>query len=1255
MCSISAASTVAGGCDANNQVPVDLVVTASDQGANFSVTVDGVSEGTFPYSGSTTNITINVDGDGQAHTIVLTDDVDGACSTSTAVNTPNCASGCAINTIDISFGQNTTHVIQVEDFEFIPDSINITLGDTILFDWTGNIPHTATSDSPTGSDAFDSGLLSNGATYEFRPGSIGDHPYYCIPHGAPGGIGMAGNINVSPACDGEQALANVSVSSEGTSGLGFTLTLDGEILPESPINFNPSGPSMATILVPGDDMNHTLVVADVSDPSCENSIDFTSPLCTVDSCLTSIANVDFGPCDGATVEMTIDFTSLAGDQEHNVFLNGVKLNSLPIATDAQGVGSYSTDIAGLGSDIQLEVSNLLDNTCADTLIIATPDCAVPCLMTDVSVGGKGVHQVEVRDFDFFPKDIEVLVGDTVRFVWTGVVPHTTTSDATSGPDSWESGLFGEGHVFDVVIQSEGLHPYYCIPHGGPGALGMAGSIIAIDTCDGDEWLTSYSFTVSAGSPLGYNIFVDGAQWNNTPIPYQDPTGVNMGSISLPGDEMTHLITFQDMETDFCAFTRAVTTGLCGAGCTVENLMANVGLGVIHEVEVRDFDFLPQEITVRAGETVRFIWTGDIPHTSTSDVLGGSDDWSSGLLTKGDTFDVVIQTPGAHPYYCVPHGGPGGIGQSGVVHVLPQCQDGEQEVSITFDANGGSSTGYKLFVDGTLIGGLRPYDDPGGNNEVSVLVPADGLQHIVTVQDDFNPICAASAFYQSEDCSTDCEIAGLNYQLVKSTHIVEVRDFDYLPLDLTVEAGDTILFDWTGDIPHTVTSDATTGSSTFNSELLQKGEQWILILDEIGNHPYYCIPHGGPGGIGMAGNITVVDPCDDEEVAGRFSFTTSRLSGTYDVLLNGSIVLSDQPYSGTPENTFTLALPADNSALEITVVDQQMENCTTSRNINGINCGDPCFDVMADFEYDINFATMEVVFADRSTGNINSWSWDLGDGSTSTDANPSHTYADPIVYEVCLTVEDDAGCTATFCDKVRFSDEVCIAGFTYMQNDLEFIFTNTSDYEDPDTEILWTFGDGSISTDVETADHTYSLGSYTVCIQISSDSCEANYCEVLDLTDPCLLISPDFEAVKDGENLTVQFNDLTSGDPDSWLWGFGDGATSTDQNPSHTFAAIGEYNICLFVQEDDDGCSKSYCRKISVGTTSVIELEAYHTLHVYPNPSLNNTVITIEGFDYRDIGKDAQLSIWTAQGQQVYAKQILLSEKHVLDFESHSGV
>lgn len=1163
VCMLDLSAIVSGGCDVDNNVMVDLSITASDQGGNFNVNLDGSLIGSYAYTGSNTEVTINVPGDGQNHTITVSDDVDLTCIASTTITTSDCLSGCEINGINLIFGQNKRHTISVENFEFIPNSIDIILGDTVLFDWTGNIPHTATSDLNSGPNSFDSGLLTQGASYMIVLNSIGDHSYYCIPHGAPGGTGMAGNITVSPACQGDNAIASLSVDATGSSGQGFSLFLDGIELQESPLAFQPTGSSSGSIAVPGDNMSHVLEVADLANPSCKAMTTFIAPLCSATPCQTNISNISFSECSGATTTLTVDFTSEVGQENHNIYLDGNQLNTLPISTDELGNGRFTTDVSGLGVDVVIVVANVLLPSCTDTLLAMSPDCNVPCLMSDVTTVGA--------------------------------------------------------------------------------------------ECDGTQWLTNYSFTVSAGSPLGYNIFVDGEQSNTTPISYDDPTGLNKGVVSLPGDEMVHLVTFQDMQTNFCAFTTSVTTGKCDAGCTINNLMAEVGAAVIHEVEVRDFDFFPKEIITNAGETVRFIWTGDIPHTSTSDAFGTVDSWDSQLLTKGDTFDIVMQTPGDHPYYCIPHGGPGGIGQSGLIHVLPQCQDGSQQVNIAFDASGGSLKGYKLFVDGDLIGGLNSYDDSEGSNTISPLILADGLQHIVTIQDDEDPICAESTFYQSENCATNCEIAGLDFKLVKNKHFVEVRDFDFFPLNLNVELGDTILFEWVGNIAHTVTSDATDGASTFNSGLLQNGDQWMQIIAEVGEHPYYCIPHGGPGGVGMAANITVVDACDDNKVTALGTFTASRLAGSYDVILNGGLMITGKAYNGTPQNNFVIQLPADNLELDIEVIDLSDSNCSTSLTIPGIDCNDPCFNVEAEFQYNINFATMEVEFNDLSSGNITAWAWDFGDGSTNNSSAPKHSFADPIVYEVCLTVEDDQGCESTFCDKVRFSNEVCIAGFSYEQHDLSFNFINSSDYEDPNTEILWTFGDGEISTEVDSIEHLFELGVYTVCIQIKSDSCTTDYCETIDLSDPCLTITPDFSLTKDETSLNVQFSDLSSGSPNSWLWGFGEGNTSTDQNPSHTFDAIGEYTICLFVQEEENSCSKTTCRKINVGSTGVAEIEQYKSMNIYPNPLRNGSNIYIDGFETIDDGAEALIQITNMKGQVIQTVTDILSTKFEINLKDHAGM
>ena len=63
-----------------------------------------------------------------------------------------------------------------------------------------------------------------------------------------------------------------------------------------------------------------------------------------------------------------------------------------------------------------------------------------------------------------------------------------------------------------------------------------------------------------------------------------------------------------------------------------------------------------------------------------------------------------------------------------------------------------------------------------------------------------------------------------------------------------------------------------------------------------------------------------------------------------------------------------------------------------------------------------------------------------------------------------------------------------------------------------------------------------------------------------------LESPILEAdfTFNANKLTVQFTDLTTGDPSSFRWTFGDGSVSTEQNPSHTYAAAETYSVTLKV-------------------------------------------------------------------------------------------
>jgi plastocyanin len=86
----------------------------------------------------------------------------------------------------VEVGQNFSN-------SFNPDPVDVVPGEKVI--WHFNSTHTTTSDATTGPEVWDSGILSTG-TFEHTFTTPGTYPYYCILHGAPGGVGMSGIVNV---------------------------------------------------------------------------------------------------------------------------------------------------------------------------------------------------------------------------------------------------------------------------------------------------------------------------------------------------------------------------------------------------------------------------------------------------------------------------------------------------------------------------------------------------------------------------------------------------------------------------------------------------------------------------------------------------------------------------------------------------------------------------------------------------------------------------------------------------------------------------------------------------------------------------------------------------------------------------------------------------------------------------------------------------------------------------------------------------
>ncbi|HKJ66623.1 MAG TPA: PKD domain-containing protein, partial [bacterium] len=239
--------------------------------------------------------------------------------------------------------------------------------------------------------------------------------------------------------------------------------------------------------------------------------------------------------------------------------------------------------------------------------------------------------------------------------------------------------------------------------------------------------------------------------------------------------------------------------------------------------------------------------------------------------------------------------------------------------------------------------------------------------------------------------------------------------------------------------------------------------------------------------------------------------------------------------------------------------------------------------LADFiaQPDSGLAPLTVRFqgtASSEGAGIASWSWEFGDGSTSTEQNPTHVYEQYGIFSVRLAVQDSAGSRYTeIKEGYVAAAQLPTAKFAALpfsgEAPLEVEF---KDFSLPGTanitEWSWMFGDGDSSSASQDVTHTYqSPGLYSVKLRVRTSvgtdtKVVSDYINVkAQGDDPTVDFSaePDTVIIDREEGLSdpVSFNNLSdagNGSIPSYLWQFGDGESSTEVNPTHRYRAHGDY-------------------------------------------------------------------------------------------------
>ncbi|HQF28031.1 MAG TPA: PKD domain-containing protein, partial [Bacteroidia bacterium] len=219
------------------------------------------------------------------------------------------------------------------------------------------------------------------------------------------------------------------------------------------------------------------------------------------------------------------------------------------------------------------------------------------------------------------------------------------------------------------------------------------------------------------------------------------------------------------------------------------------------------------------------------------------------------------------------------------------------------------------------------------------------------------------------------------------------------------------------------------------------------------------------------------------------------------------------------------------------------------------------------------------------GSIVTYNWYFGDGTYSTAAAPTHTYATAGTYSGYLMAGFSSGCwdTAYFTAVVTGTGANCTANYSYTQGSNGLVsFTNLSS-----TGVLydyvWDFGDGNTSGGYFATHNYTSNGTYYACVTVidSLNNCWDTYCQYITITN-----------VNSGGGCNAAFTaydsmgvyyfipNVASGA--TYSWNFGDGTTSNLAFPTHVYANPGTYGPCLTIAYQGMTCTN--CDTLVVGGT-----------------------------------------------------------------------
>ena len=226
------------------------------------------------------------------------------------------------------------------------------------------------------------------------------------------------------------------------------------------------------------------------------------------------------------------------------------------------------------------------------------------------------------------------------------------------------------------------------------------------------------------------------------------------------------------------------------------------------------------------------------------------------------------------------------------------------------------------------------------------------------------------------------------------------------------------------------------------------------------------------------------------------------------------------------------------------------------------------------------------FNDLSTSNtpIVSWVWDFGDGTSSTQQNPTHTYNAPGSFTVILTANNGTNAISEVKTNYVLVHPLPEPNFTLSTPPCSLPATLNVTSVSPSSGVSynWNFGNGQTSTLAQPSNINYpNTGVFNVTLTATNTStgCVNSTSQLVTINNYNTSFTSSPSVICTGA--PVNFTQNSTPGTNSFAWNFGNGQTSNQANPTHTFTAPGTYTVTLNSQNTTIGCSGQFSQTITV--------------------------------------------------------------------------